>query len=104
MTQENGRKVWNECEKREASPRMWLESFGDEPNKANVGPDCLQRIQLVNWVEHPAVPCKRGNVRWRDAAGMCPGTGIVVGRTSGKVMHEGAVRVMAKGAEAGPCR
>ena len=92
-----------ESEKREASPGKWLESFADEPNKANVGPDCLRRVRLVNWVEHPAVPCKRRNVGRRDAAGMCPGSsGIVVGRTSGEATHEGAVRVMAKAAGGRP--
>ena len=58
--------VERESEKRGASPGRWLESFADEPNKANVGPDCLRRVRLVSWVEHPAVPCERGNVGRRD--------------------------------------
>ena len=68
-------------------------------NKEDVGPDSMRRICLVEGVEHPTVLCQRRNFRQGDTTGVSPGcSSAVVERASRKVMHKGAVRVMAKGA------
>ena len=68
------------------------------PNEEDVGPDSLRRVGLIEGVEYPTVLCQLRSFRQRDATGVSPGSSSTVGRASRKVMHEGAVRVMAKGA------
>ena len=72
-------------------------------NEEDVDPDCLRRVCLIEGVEYPTVLCQRLSFRQGDAAGVSPGCcGVVVEGASGKVMHEGAVRAMAKGAGGDP--
>ena len=69
------------------------------PDEENVGLDCLQRVCLIEGVEDPAVLCQRRSFRQGNATGVSPAcSSTVVERASRKVVHEGAVRVMAKGA------
>ena len=54
---------------------------------------------FIERVEDPAVLSQHRGIRQGDATGMNPsGPGNAVRRASGKMMHEGAVRVMAEGA------
>ena len=81
------------------SPRRWLEELTDVPNQEDVGSDSLRRVSVIKGVEDLAVLCQRRSFRQRDATGESPGSSsTVVGRASRKVMHEGAVRVVAEGA------
>ena len=71
----------------------------DVDNETDVGPDSLRSVCLIKWIENPAVLSQHRGIGQGDATGVSPGsTSVVVGRASRKMMHEGAVRVMAEGA------
>ena len=90
------------CSEGGRSPRRWLELVTNVSNEEDVGPDSLRRVCLIEAVEYPTVLCQRRSFRQGDA-GVSPGcSSVAVEGASGKVRHEGAVRVMAEGA--GPCR
>ena len=67
--------------------------------KKDVGPDCLRGVCLIERVEDPAVLSQHRGIGQGDATGMSPsGPSVAVRRASGKMMHEGAVRVVTEGA------
>ena len=63
-------------------------------NEKDVGPDCLRGVCLIERVEDPAVLSQHRGIGQGDATGMSPRSpSVAVRRASGKMMHEGAVRV-----------
>ena len=81
------------------SPRRWLELVTDVANEKDAGPDSLRSVCLVERVKDPAVLSQHRSIGQGDATGMSPSSSsVAVRRTSRKMMHEGADRVMAKGA------
>ena len=71
----------------------------DMANEKDVGPDCLRGNCLIERVEDPAVQSQHRGIGQGDATGMSPsGPSVAVRRASGKMMHEGAVRVVTEGA------
>ena len=71
-------------------------------NEKDVGPDCLRGVCLIERVEDPAVLSQHRGIGQGDATGMSPSSpSVAVRRASRKMMHEGAVRVMAEGAGSG---
>ena len=68
-------------------------------NEEDVGTDSMRSVCLIKRVENPSVLSQHRSIRQGDAAGVSPSSSsVVVEGASGKVMHEGAVRVMAEGA------
>ena len=95
------------CEEREEergaciSPRRWLELVTDVASEKDVGPDSLRGLCLIERVEDPAVLSQHRGIGQGGATGMSPSSlSVAVRRASRKMMHEGAVRVMAEGANA----
>ena len=69
------------------------------PDEENVGLDSLWCVCLIEGVEDPAVLCQRRSFRQGNAKGVSPAcSSTMVERASRWVVHEGSVRVMAKGA------
>ena len=67
--------------------------------KQGRAPDGLWGVCLIERVENPAVLSQHRSIRQGDATGVSPSSwSVVVGGANRKVMHEGAVRVMAEGA------
>ena len=71
----------------------------DVANEKDVGPDSLRGVCLIEKVEDPAVLSQHRGIGQGDATGMSRSCrSVAVRRASRKMMHEGAVRVMAEGA------
>ena len=64
-----------------------------------MGTDTMGSLCLIERVENPAVLSQHRSIGQGDATRVSPNSSSVeVGRARRKVMHEGAVRVMAEGA------
>ena len=76
-----------------------LELVTDVANEKDVGPNRLRGVCLIERVEDPAVLSQYRGIGQGDATGMSQSSpSVAVRRASRKMMHEGAVRVMAEGA------
>ena len=68
-------------------------------NEEDMGTDNMGSLCLIERVENPAVLSQHRSIGQGDATRVSPNSSSVeVGRARRKVMHEGAVRVMAEGA------
>ena len=71
----------------------------DVANEKEVGRDSLRGVCFIERVEDPAMLSQHRGIGQGDATGMSPSSpSVAVRRASRKMMHEGAVRVMAEGA------